>query len=558
MKPTKSLQLGGRYRLLSQIAVGGMGEVWIAHDESLARDVAVKVLREEFAGNQDFLDRLRTEARNSAGLSHTNIAQLYDYGEQQGSGYLVMELIKGEPMSDLLEREPVLAPRRLLPILAQTARGLHAAHVGGVVHRDVKPGNILLESNMVVKITDFGVSLAANQAPMTATGMVMGTAQYLSPEQAIGRPATGASDIYALGIVAYESIAGHRPFTGPTAVDIAVAHVNEPVPQLPSATHPDLAELIMQMLDKDPTKRPRSGASLACVFDELVKDLDKDPYIRRAVGRRGISPTMPGYEASRARLPAPSGASRSAPSGPITTSGPDSAARKATTRGFARPSTAAPQTAPAVPASGRARPTSPALEQAELSTGACAPSAPHSASSWEPQPGGPGILALPSDSRSHRAHGATTRPISTRGSLADFGTQTGKQPRSTSARRSPSRTPQPSHEPTRAQRARIPGPGHASKPRPRTTGLRMGKLSWPLIGLLGILALLVLAAIVNAITGADSKAASAAGSTWGPGGNYSINSVPGDATHLAGSGMINPVTDPGVYRVRGSNDVKDT
>lgn len=290
MKPEAQMALGGRYRLVRQIAVGGMGEVWVAHDESLARDVAVKVLREEFAGNSDFLDRLRTEARNSAALSHSNIAQLYDYGEQQGSGYLVMELVHGEPMSDLLEREPVLPVLRLLSILSQTARALHAAHVAGVVHRDVKPGNILLERSGEVKITDFGVSLAANQIPMTAAGMVMGTAQYLSPEQAIGKAATGASDIYALGIVAYESIVGNRPFTGATPVDIAVAQVNETVPPLPSTVHSGLADLVMRMLAKDPLDRPRSGAILARTFDLLADEIAADPW---GNGRRRREPAPP-------------------------------------------------------------------------------------------------------------------------------------------------------------------------------------------------------------------------------------------------------------------------
>jgi len=278
VKPVAGLVLGSRYRLVRLIAVGGMGEVWVAHDLALARDVAAKVLKEEYAGNEDFLERLRTEARNAAGLSHTNIAQLFDYGEQGGSGYLILELIVGEPMSDLLEREPILPLRRLLPILSQTARGLHAAHVGGVVHRDVKPGNILLEHGSTVKITDFGVSLGANQVPMTAAGMVMGTAQYLSPEQAIGKPATGASDIYALGIVAYEAIVGHRPFTGATAVDIAVAHVNEAVPPLPATVHVELAKLVMQMLEKDPVKRPRSAATLARLLDEIAESIADDPY----------------------------------------------------------------------------------------------------------------------------------------------------------------------------------------------------------------------------------------------------------------------------------------
>jgi eukaryotic-like serine/threonine-protein kinase len=272
VKPAPDIKLDGRYRLVSKIATGGMGEVWVAHDEALARDVAVKVLREEFAGDSGFLERFRVEARNSASLSHPNIAQLYDYGEQDGSGYLVMELVVGEPMSDLLEREPVLSARRLLPLLAQTARALHAAHVGGVVHRDVKPGNILISRGGRVKITDFGVSLGTNQASMTATGMVMGTAQYLSPEQAVGKAAAPASDIYSLGIVAYEALVGHRPFTGPTAVDIAVAHVNRPVPAMPASVDKRLADLVMLMLSKNPEQRPRSAASLARLLDELVEE----------------------------------------------------------------------------------------------------------------------------------------------------------------------------------------------------------------------------------------------------------------------------------------------
>ena len=293
MKPQAGLALGGRYRLVRQIAVGGMGEVWVAKDESLARDIAIKVLKEEFVGNADFLNRFRIEARNAASLSHAHIAQLYDYGEQDGSAYLVMELVNGEPMSDLLEREPILPTDKLLTILAQTSRALHAAHVGGVVHRDIKPGNIIIEHTGDVKITDFGVSLAANQIPMTAAGMVMGTAQYLSPEQAVGRAATGASDIYALGIVAYEGIAGNRPFTGKTPVDIAVAHVNEQVPPLPKTADPELAALIMRMLAKDPLERPRSGAALAHTFETIAHRLAQDPWPglpRAAAPRAGSTP----------------------------------------------------------------------------------------------------------------------------------------------------------------------------------------------------------------------------------------------------------------------------
>ncbi|GIG34816.1 serine/threonine protein kinase [Cellulomonas pakistanensis] len=321
--------LGGRYRLTHQIAIGGMGEVWAAHDESLARDIAIKVLREEYAGDTGFLERFRTEARNAGSLSHEGIAALFDYGEQDGSAFLAMELVVGEPMSDLLEREPVLPPRRLLPILAQTARALHAAHEAGVVHRDVKPGNILVTPTGKVKITDFGVSLSSNQVPMTATGMVMGTAQYLSPEQAVGGPATAASDMYALGIVAYEALVGHRPFTGPTAVDIAVAHVNTPVPPLPPSVDRQIARLVMRLLAKDPADRPRSAEELADLFDALV------PHTP-AGGSPPVS-IVPGRSASAAGSGG-SGAA-AAPAGPGTRSGARGRTDSGgTRRGGARPS----------------------------------------------------------------------------------------------------------------------------------------------------------------------------------------------------------------------------
>ncbi|UZN03392.1 serine/threonine-protein kinase [Cellulomonas sp. S1-8] len=298
---------GGRYRLLRRIAVGGMGEVWEANDDALARAVAVKVLREEFAGDAGFLERFRTEARNSAALHHPHIAALFDYGEQDGSAYLVMELVVGEPLSDLLEREPVLPARRLLPILAQTARGLHAAHLAGVVHRDVKPGNILLARSGKVKITDFGVSLAADQKTMTATGMVMGTAQYLSPEQAVGRPATPLSDLYSLGVVAYEALAGRRPFTGPTAVDIAVAHVNDPVPPLSAAVEKKLAALVLRLLSKEPAERPASGEELAGLLDKLMP---QTPPSGVAVL---VSKPSRARDSRRATEPAPGDRQRTAP-----------------------------------------------------------------------------------------------------------------------------------------------------------------------------------------------------------------------------------------------------
>ena len=274
LRPERGVRLGGRYELRRRIAVGGMGEVWLSRDLSLDRSVATKLLREELAGDDRFLERLRAEARASAPLTHPNIAALYDYGEQAGSGYLVMELVQGETLSELLARERTLAPDALLPILAQTARALHAAHVCGVVHRDVKPSNILLTPDGRVKITDFGISQVGSEAAAATAGTVMGTAQYLAPEQALGRAATPASDIYGLGVVAYEALAGRRPFTGPSVVDIAYAHVNAPVPALPASVPEPVRTVVLRMLEKDPERRPRSAASLARTLDRIAAELE--------------------------------------------------------------------------------------------------------------------------------------------------------------------------------------------------------------------------------------------------------------------------------------------
>lgn len=192
------VRLGDRYELVGRIAVGAMGEVWRARDTTLLRTVAVKVMRSEYTGDQSFLARFRTEARNAASLSHPNIAPVHDNGEAMAEGehvaYLVMELIDGDPLSDLLDHGTGLDAPSLLGILEQTASGLGAAHRNGVVHRDVKPGNLMIRPDRSVKITDFGISRAADHVPLTGTGMVVGTAAYLSPEQAMGREVTPAAE----------------------------------------------------------------------------------------------------------------------------------------------------------------------------------------------------------------------------------------------------------------------------------------------------------------------------------------------------------------------------
>lgn len=278
MTPRAGAILDGRYELVRQIAVGGMGQVWGARELGTNRTVAVKVLRPEFAGEKLFLDRIATEARNSAHLNHPGIAQTLGHGQVDGLGYLVMELVDGEPLSDILARHTRLSSRLVLELLSQTADALAAAHAAGVVHRDIKPANLLVSSDGTITVTDFGISLGLDQAPMTSEGMVMGTAQYLPPEQAMGRAATGAGDLYALGVIAYEALAGKRPFTGTTQVDIAFAHVTEAVPPLPETVDPALAGLILSLLEKDPANRPSSATEVARHARRLLDDLDRKEW----------------------------------------------------------------------------------------------------------------------------------------------------------------------------------------------------------------------------------------------------------------------------------------
>lgn len=263
MRPTSGLTFGGRYELQSRIAIGGMGEVWEATDHIIGRTVAIKILKDEYLGDPNFLERFRSEARHAALVNHEGIANVFDYGEEDGSAYLVMELVPGEPLSTILERERTLSTDRVLDIVAQTAAALHAAHAAGLVHRDIKPGNLLITPDGRVKITDFGIARIADQVPLTATGQVMGTVQYLSPEQASGHPASPTTDIYSLGIVAYEALAGQRPFTGESQVAIAMAQINDAPPPLPVTISEPVRNLVMACIAKRPSERPASAAHLA-------------------------------------------------------------------------------------------------------------------------------------------------------------------------------------------------------------------------------------------------------------------------------------------------------
>ncbi|MDE9367525.1 protein kinase [Luteipulveratus sp. YIM 133132] len=255
--------LGGRYTLRTRIAGGGMGEVWTATDAILSRTVAVKVVRPGLGDDPAFAARFRTEARIAAGLTHSHIAQVYDFGEGAGTAYLVMEYVAGRSFADLIDRPSPLAPGEAVRLLGQAAEALAAAHESGVIHRDVKPANILITPHGAVKLTDFGIARALGEAKVTRTGEVMGTAQYLAPEAALGRPVTAQTDVYALAVVAYEMLAGRRPFDADSAVSLAMKHVNEPPPPLPPTIPWGLREAVMRGLTKNPEHRPRGAAELA-------------------------------------------------------------------------------------------------------------------------------------------------------------------------------------------------------------------------------------------------------------------------------------------------------
>src|SRR6476659_3585292 len=265
--------LGGRYRLVELLGTGGMATIYRATDTGLGRDVALKLLRPEYLRDPDFSSRFRQEAQAAASLSHPNIVTVYDYGEDPSGPYIVMELIDGEDLATILRRSGTLPPRQVARIGAGVARALAAAHARGLVHRDIKPGNVLIGADGAVKVVDFGIARAIAEAQVTLPGTTLGSVHYFSPEQARGEPATASSDIYSLGIVLYEMLTGVRPFEGDSAASVGLARLSGPVPDptLVRASVPsELAAITRRAMALDPAARFSSAGAMADALDATL------------------------------------------------------------------------------------------------------------------------------------------------------------------------------------------------------------------------------------------------------------------------------------------------
>ena len=308
--------IGPDYQLQWIIGHGGMSTVWLADDPANDREVAIKVLRPEFSGTEEFLARFRNEAHAAQGINSANVVATYDYREiptreSFNVCFIVMEYVRGESLADLIAREGKLDESVALDVLEQAAHGLAVIHQLGLVHRDIKPGNLMITQNGKVKITDFGIAKAAAAVPLTRTGMVVGTAQYVSPEQAQGLEVTPASDVYSLAVVGYELLTGQRPFTGDSSVSVALAHVSSEVPPMSTSISAPTRELIGIALRKDPTTRFADGTE----FQHAIADARAGERPTTAVTKKvAVEPTP---QESTAQLAAVTEATTMRPEAPL-------------------------------------------------------------------------------------------------------------------------------------------------------------------------------------------------------------------------------------------------
>ena len=293
MRIVNQTTIDGRYTIERPLGSGGMAEVFLAHDGVLERDVALKVLRSQYRSDEEFYERFGREARSAASLSHPNIVSIFDRGETpDGTCYIAMEYVAGGTLKEWLDERGPMEPQRALAVTAQVAEALWAAHDRGMVHRDIKPQNILVTDMGHLKVTDFGIARAASAATISATNAVFGTAGYLSPEQALGEPATPRSDLYSLGIVLYEMLTGVVPYRADNPVAVCMKHVTEPLtpPRRLDPTIPEAVDaLVVKMLAKDPADRPASASELLDDIEVVRKGtLPPTPTPRTGTPRLGV------------------------------------------------------------------------------------------------------------------------------------------------------------------------------------------------------------------------------------------------------------------------------
>jgi eukaryotic-like serine/threonine-protein kinase len=270
--------IADRYELEELVGSGGMSSVYKAHDRLLERSVAIKILHEQYTGDDDYVERFRREARSVAQLTHPNIVTVIDRGEQDGRQFIVFEYVEGENLKELLDREGPLSPEEAIDVGVQVARGLSFAHSQGLVHRDVKPQNVLLDGDGRAKVTDFGIARSLDVEGVTITGTVMGTSNYIAPEQARGQPVDDQTDVYSLGCVLYELLAGEVPYGGENFVSVAMRHVNDPVPSVGDArpdVPPRLDDAIQRAMAKDHRERFESMAAFAAELEACRAELER-------------------------------------------------------------------------------------------------------------------------------------------------------------------------------------------------------------------------------------------------------------------------------------------